>query len=105
MHRNCFLTNSKHKTYTYYNTQDVNCRFISKIKATCFSIFLLFTSTGVADFFVPMVLLVAGGGSHTLKSVIKCLSTMPITPVILIKDSGKAADILEFALSSPSRDE
>ena len=30
---------------------------------------------------------------------------MPITPVVLIKDSGKAADILEFALSSPSRDE
>ena len=52
-----------------------------------------------------MVLLVVGGGLHTIKSVLKGLFTTPITPVILLKSSGRAAHVLELALSLRNVDE
>ena len=48
-----------------------------------------------------MVLLVAGGGLHTIKSVKKALLNEPRTPVILLAGSGRAADVLAFALNMP----
>eukprot|EP00112_Aurelia_sp_Birch-Aquarium-sp1_P004640 Seg1525.12 transcript_id=Seg1525.12/GoldUCD/mRNA.D3Y31 product="Transient receptor potential cation channel subfamily M member 7" protein_id=Seg1525.12/GoldUCD/D3Y31 len=46
---------------------------------------------------VPAVLLVLEGGPNTVLTVYEAISQDPVVPVVVIKDSGRAADLLAFA--------
>ena len=46
---------------------------------------------------VPAIVLVLGGGPNTVATVHAAISQDPAAPVVVIKDSGRAADLLAFA--------
>ena len=46
---------------------------------------------------VPAILLVLEGGPNTVATVHAAISQDPAVPVVVIKDSGRAADLLAFA--------
>eukprot|EP00794_Sanderia_malayensis_P009473 gene9473-10461_t len=46
---------------------------------------------------VPAVLLVLEGGPNTIKTVYEAITQDPAIPVVVIKDSGRAADLLAFS--------
>ena len=46
---------------------------------------------------VPAVQLVLEGGPNTVRTVYEAITQDPPMPVVVIKDSGRAADVLAFA--------
>ena len=46
---------------------------------------------------MPSILLVLEGGPNTVATVHAALTQDPPVPVVVIKDSGRAADLLAFA--------
>lgn len=46
---------------------------------------------------VPAILLVLEGGPNTIMTVYEAITQDPVVPVVVIKDSGRAADLLAYA--------
>ena len=60
-------------------------------------LFTLFLGNNDTQSKVPIIRILLGGGSESIKFILAELKREPPVPVVIISDSGKAADILAYA--------
>lgn len=66
----------------------------------CHILFCFLIQTG--DQTVPIVCLVLEGGIDTIKVVLQNVSQNPPIPIVVVEGSGRAADLIAYALSNTS---